>query len=190
MNWEDWLYEDIVFDGLVTCPRWKAIKLFVRDGLVPFLKRHGYVIGVTEQQLCSNLATGLFVNAKKSCLESNWKFGQVNVGSLPEYQRLHYFHTVDSDEWDNFWTAWGKWDDVCEESQYGSDRRYDIQDYCWSQLSPTLSPEIQNLEDVLSYSEDGGRHYMGNSSGAASHAYTASNYGKNDDVYLREAAEY
>jgi len=184
MDWNHWLYEEITFDGLVTCPRWKAIKSFVKDGLIPFFSSYGYTFAAKEQELCSRIATGLFVNASKSCLESDWKFEHVNIGST-EYQRLHYYHTIDSDAWEAFWSIWGTWYDVGELSERGSDRRYDIQEYCWTQLSAHCSPQMQMLEDTLRACEDGGKQQP-----AISSSYTTSNYGKVDDVYLRDMNEY
>lgn len=177
LPWYDWLTELTDWSGGVSqLRRHRAIKIFVKEGLIPLLQSNGYRLACTAQDLCSNIATGLYENQGKAYLESNWNIGHKNTDFLPE-EKIHYYDVLNPDIWEDFWGYWGKWSDFDADSERGLDRRYDIQDYMWSQLNLEGSPQTKTILYMLGIDDSG-------SNTAAPMINT-----KAEDVYLYEAAE-
>jgi len=149
-NWNIWLDELVFWDNYEYIPRRAAIGRFCRNGLIQFLQKHGYEVQINPKQLGARIATGLYKNRNKSILDSDWSsFGPIENNYNSEEYKDHYYHIVDSDRWDYFWSIWGIWSDVDLDEYRGWDRRMDIQDYIWTQLSLELSPQTQTINELL-----------------------------------------
>jgi hypothetical protein len=176
MEWEDWLEEPIYWDESgKDVLRWKIISDFVKYGLVPFLKIHGYIFKSSQRDLCSRIASGLYANRGKHIFESDWSFCHENIEHMAE-EKDHYDHIVNQDEWDKLWDLWRHWDDIGEDSFRGIDRRFDIQEYCWTQLDLECSPQTRRILEMVGIYENGA---WGNKDHSR----------KMDDPYLKEANE-
>jgi hypothetical protein len=156
-------------------PRWKAIKTFVKHGLLPFLAKGGYKVIQAGQPLINRIATGLYNNQNKSYTESDWRFGIVNMDMTDE-DRDHFNHVLGPDEWEAFWSAWGCWDDVHETAWRGKDRRIDIQDYCWTQIDVERSPATTFINEIFGIVDEDGEDNRGGTR-------------RQDDTYYRESAD-
>jgi hypothetical protein len=152
-SWYSWLYETVTWNEQETMPRWRAIQTFVRRGLIPLVKRGGYDLHGSEQDLMNRIATGLFNNRLLSYTESDWRFGIQN-NDMTDEDRDHFNFVLDSDVWANFWSAWGCWDDVHETSWRGQDRRLDIQDYIWTQVDVENSQATEFINEIFGISDD------------------------------------
>jgi hypothetical protein len=172
-SWIDWLEEHVTWDGVEVIPRRRAIHRFVKGGLVPFLTYHGYAIDVRMTDLCSRIATGLYVNQGLSCMASKWDFCSVNNDYLEDDLR-RYWHVIDTDRWASFWERWGVWSDVDPMRWRGEDRRIDIQEYAWTQINLERSVQTRIVNEFLGIWEDSGEDVVNNS---------------REDMYLREAKE-
>ena len=179
MDWEDWLNEPLAWDINKELPRWKIIRHFVNDGLIPFFNSRGYVFKRDSRTICSRIATGLFNNTGKHYLDSDWSFGLDNTDYIPE-EKDHYYFILNSDHWEDFWRIWGHWDDVAKDFYRGIDRRMDIEEYCWYQLELDKSPQTKRILDILGIDED---VLTENAKENRDH------HSKTDDIYLKEAAE-
>jgi hypothetical protein len=173
ISWIDWLEEYVTWDGVELIPRRRALYRFVKHGLIPFLNRRGYDIHPRLHELCSRIATGLYINQKLSCLESNWQFCRVNYDYLEDDQR-RYWHVIDTDRWAAFWDRWGVWNDVDPDHWRGEDRRNDIQDYMWTQINLERSVQTRVVNEFLGIWDDSGEDAVQNS---------------REDQYLRDAKE-
>lgn len=171
-SWNDWLHETVSW-GMKLMPRYKAIRHFVTNGLIPFIQSKGYTVACSPQALQSRIATGLYNNRSKSCVESDWRIARVNTEFL-EYDEAHFWHVFDSAAWERFWGGtWGDWTDVHTDSWRGEDRRIDIAHYIWTQISLEGSPQTRVVNEMMGWYEEHGDDV------AASR----------EDVYLREAAD-
>jgi hypothetical protein len=173
ISWKSWLNEAVAW-GNEYVPRHVAIHRFVKDGLTPFVNSKGYSFACTPLVLQSRIATGLYNNMGVSCSESDWRIAVANNDYL-EGDVDHFWHMMDSDAWEGFWEAWGRWTDVSEDSWRGPDRRIDIEQYVWTQISIEGSAQTRVVNSLAGiyedYSEDRGNHHA------------------REDVYLREAAD-
>lgn len=140
---------------------------------MPFVQANGYsFLGTSETELLSRIATGLYENRNRSCVESRWDFALVNMQYF-EGEEAHWHHIMSQDKWDVFWETWGQWTDVSLDSWRGEDRRIDIQAYIWTQLNledssqTRVANEHMGINDDITHGEE--RHL--------------------EDSYLREAAE-
>ena len=171
-DWNNWLNEYVSCDVYDELPRRTAIYRLCKRGLIPFLQSHGYAVEVSIKELGSRIATGLYINRGKSYCDSNWKFGYPEELSLNCDYRDRYYHVIDSEEWDKFWEIWGTWIDLDADSFRGADRRFDIQEYMWTQICHERSEQTRIVNEFLGI-EDG---------------QDVSEY-DNRDTYLRDAAE-
>ena len=134
----DWMHE-IIDTPYGDARRHEMIDAFV-DDLIPFVESMGYTWANTSA-VATRLATGLFANRGKHYIESDWSMiPNENVQSDPE-DLYHFHHILDGNIWTRFWSAWGEWADVSLETNRGSDRRLDIQDFVWKQLDILKSPQ-------------------------------------------------
>jgi hypothetical protein len=173
MDWNEWFYETISWKGDTYVPRWRVLRHFVKDGLIPFLEKNGYsVAGTPYRELVSRIATGLYENRNRSCVESRWNFMLVNV-DYSEGDEAHWYHIMNQEKWDAFWDTWGQWTDVSLDTWRGDDRRIDIQAYCWTQINLENSFQTRVVNEHMGFTDDMNhmedRHL--------------------EDSYLREAAE-
>ncbi len=182
MDWNDWLNQPLRWDVNKELERYKVIYRFVKDGLTPFFNSRGYIFKRDLQTICSRIATGLFNNEGKHYLDSDWAFGEENTDYIPE-EKEHYHFIFSSDDWDDFWRIWGKWDDVANDFYRGLDRRMDIEEYCWTQLDLDKSEQTKKILDMLGIDEDVLNDYPKSGKGNKDHQ------SRTDDIYLKEAME-
>jgi hypothetical protein len=166
MSWTSWLNEKVAWDAEYVA-RGTAIQRLCKQGLIPFLESHGYAIG-NHNELGSRIATGLYNNMRRSFLESDWCFGPVENRYLSEDYEARYRHVIDSEEWEKFWSIWG-WSDFSTETNYGWDRRQDVEVYLWTQIDADASRQTAVVNEFL------------NDEYAPEH--------DSRDAYLRDAAE-
>jgi hypothetical protein len=175
MDWNEWLDERIDYGRGAPQPRWRVIRFFVRQGLIPFVATHGYDFAPTAAVLEYRVACGLWENASKSHTESDWSSLGGGYISEKEEDEWHYHHILSSTEWEVFWDRWAIWRDVSDISFRGHDRRLDIQAFVWTQLNLETSPQTQVVRELCGEVE--------------SPPSTDRGRGWKEDVYLREAAE-
>lgn len=177
MSWSAWLNEWIEWDR-APIRRYVAIRRFVRSGLIPFLESKGYRFGCSSHVLQSRIATGLYNNQMVSTIESDWEIARINNDYL-EHDIDHYWHVLDSDTWEAFWSKWGVWTDVSLENWRGPDRRMDIAHYVWTQISLEGSSQTQVVNELVGLHHDRVEDWYAGTTAAA----------LREDVYLREAME-
>lgn len=174
MDWNDWLDERIESMHGLPCERWRVIRRFVREGLIPFVALHGYDFETSSAILEYRVARGLWRNAFVSHTASDWSEvggGYIDQAKEDEWQ---YHHILSESKWEEFWSRWAIWEDVADSSFRGIDRRLDIQAFVWTQLNLETSPQTQVVRELCgeidSPPSPRGRRYK-------------------EDVYLREAVE-
>jgi hypothetical protein len=150
---EDWLHSYVDL-GLEKIKRGQMFKLFLHDGLIPFIESMGYVIGTPINVLYGRMVCGLYENRNKSTMESEWNT-KYYCDYWNEDDKLHYFHVIDPATWAEFWNSWRMIEDFSEESGRGQDRRIDMEHFVWRQLdlensyqTEVLYGEIIDEEDV------------------------------------------
>jgi hypothetical protein len=153
MSFRRWLEEEIDWKGQ-ECPRWRCIRMFVNDGLVPFVKSRGYEFAVPPKQLANLLASGFFANQGRSHVSSVWSCPLQPDGAYPE-DEAHFHYILHRELWDSFWSEWGRWTDVDPAFSYrGSDRRLDCEILVWSQMDLEASPQTGNLLEIMAGGEE------------------------------------
>jgi hypothetical protein len=173
-EWYDWLNEPVTWDSTREVTRGRAIQYFVEEGLYPFIERSGYAWGSSPADVKNGIATGLFINDGKSCLDSRWRFGRyMNTGK--DEDLWHFESVIDADGWGAFWRKWGLWSDVDPTTERGLDRQTDIQHYCWLQIDLDRSRQRGIMDEII-YGPDWDDDHGGRRR-------------DKEDTYLREAAE-
>ena len=148
MLWNDWLDEDVEWDRSEYVTRRKAIHTLCTYGLIPLLKSYGYTLALTNKDLGSRIATGLYKNERKSYVEANWGFGSVENEYMTEDYTIQFNHDINTEVWDRFWAIWGVWHDLDASTEYGRFRQQEIREYLWSQVDGERSEAILRLKEL------------------------------------------
>lgn len=174
-DYYDWLIEPVYWNGgaNLQMSRAKAISIFVKEGLYPFLLKKGYSWGCSVEHLQYTIASGLYENIGKHYLDSHWDYQTYNNDYTDE-DLWHYDFVMDEDTWSDFWSRWAVWCDIDPSTERGIDRQNDIQKFCWTQLHLDKSVQTQILMEYMRNGEI--EDYM-----------EARN--KKEDIYLKEAAD-
>lgn len=177
MGFREWLKEEICWRGR-DVPRWACIKAFVEEGLMPLLRRYKYVLCVPERVVKDYIGTGLYVNRKRSHLDSVWT-GPPNEEVPHPEDVAHFHHIIGWEEWEAFWAVWGDWTDVDPvQSSRGADRRMDIAAFALRLIDILNSPQTKILDEIIAGGEeedDGAHHRSGRTA---------------VDSYILESVEY
>jgi hypothetical protein len=153
MGFRDWLEETIEWKGLPVA-RWWAIREFLTNGLVPFVKGKGYDFAYDTTQLCNLVATGMYASRGKSCLDSVWPGPRAPDGAYEE-DESHFYAIFSVENWNHFWSIWGYWSDVDpDESSRGNERRIDIEAATWKYIDLANSAQTRVLDEILQGDED------------------------------------
>jgi hypothetical protein len=138
LKWRDWLHEPVYFEKRIV-ERYKAYRVFVITGLMPFVKKHGYS-WVNEQEIPNHLAN--FIYQKKE-----WVFQEDARNEDYDY---YIIRRITQDHWDAFWNRWGYFVDFSEENLRN---RFKICMFVWNRLDLYSSAATDDLEWELG--EDG-----------------------------------
>ena len=189
LSFYDWIDRRVDWDG-ETIPRSKAIRRFVRKGLMPWIETLGYRWESTREDIENRLATGLWANEKVSHAISNWK-GLVPESHATQEEYWHYTHVADCEAWNLFWSHWGVWTDVNPATSFwGQDRRFDIQEFVWGQLDLDISVQTKVVNELLGiWDMDGSLSNMAHTGQGGQGGHTGHAGQTYPDVYIREAHE-
>ena len=147
-TWDDWLEEEVVWNCREEIPRRVALRRFVYEGLIPFIKSYGYAFEGDLNIVGSNIATGLYENANRTYGE--WKYG-LREELLDETEYKNYYrYTIDYEAWKGFWDTWGVWCDLDDEQH---ERRCELESYIWTQLSIERSKPTKIVNELLGVEE-------------------------------------
>lgn len=175
-DWKQWLEEELDC-GTDTIPRHQILRRFVSNGLLPFLRRHGYEVICSEKELRSEIASGLFKNRNARPLNGYWTFlPKRNEEYLDEDLNQYYF-VLSPKKWDIFWSSWDFWPDICDE-ELGWARREEIQKYIWEQIDIERSIQTTTVTEYVQGGEE-----------AEDVEYGRRLRNPKEDVYLKEASE-
>ena len=169
MWFNDWL-EQYIYTVHGSLKRKTCISRFTKS-LWKFVILKGYTWKITESHLKNCIATGLYENTGKSHITSEWNYSDVNT-EYSDDDLNHFLHIIDSNAWEIFWTLNGTWGDLHETDFRGQDRRQDIEAFVWKQIDVNLSPQTQELYEILLAGEEDNMQ------------------SPTVDVYLQEAVEY
>ncbi len=147
----DWLEEPASDDE--SCSRGQVIRRFVREGLLPFLKEHGYVLGVPETQFGDWIANGLYENRNASHVGSLWTLPVPNTDWYEE-DLWQFEHVLSDAVWEAFWADWSGWTDVSPESFRGLDRQQDIQALVWKCINIAKSEQTNVVNQFFTDTDD------------------------------------
>jgi hypothetical protein len=170
MWFNTWL-EQHVYTIYGRLKRKRCIKYFTK-ALWNFIIAKGYVWKITESHLKNCIATGLYENTEKSHIASEWNYSNVNT-DYSDDDLNHFQHVINSNEWESFWLVNGNWGDFDQDNFRGQDRRQDIEAFVWKQIDINLSPQTQELYEIILGGEEDDNIQS-----------------PSVDVYLQEAVEY
>lgn len=143
MRFEDWLNQRVKN----SYTREAGIQSFTKS-LWHFIIIKGYAWKITELSLYNYIAKGLYDNAGKSHIASEWNYSNVNT-DYSDDDLTHFLFIMDSDAWHSFWLREGVWGDFHEDDFRGKDRRQDIEAFVWKQLDLESSPQTLELYEYL-----------------------------------------
>ena len=123
-------------------------KIFLHEGLLPFITSAGYTIGTPLRTFYGFIVEGLYKNRNHSSLESTWNTTYYTKGLIDE-DRIHYHDVINPETWDDFWSGWNDIEEFSSESFRGSDRRNDLQELVWRQLDIENSYQTEVLYELM-----------------------------------------
>lgn len=145
--WTYWCNEQISKDDGIynICSRKTAIWDFCEQGLVPFLKQHGYPFAKNMPDLHLAVLRLLFAIYEGKHVEP-----VPSPFSGTEHYDMYCFR-VGSVEWQSFWTAWGQLDDF---QGYATSFQYRLPEFVWSWLDIERSTTFKAIEDEIEEQEE------------------------------------
>jgi len=138
--WRRWCDEDVLYDMIEELPRNVVIMNLVKNGIVPFFKRRGYVFDCKEHRIAECIARYIYFG-KISHEVLNWDYRKEDYD--------HYYHRLDDDTWELFWTVHAKWRDV-EDIKVQEGIRFCV----WTLLNLYASPITTEVDDILGLNDE------------------------------------
>jgi hypothetical protein len=130
-RWRNWLHEPVYFENRIV-ERFKAYRVFVITGLIPFVKRHGYS-WVNETEIPNHLANLIYQ-------KKEWIFQDEARNEDYDY---YIVRRIPQDDWDEFWERWGYFVDFSEDNLRN---RFQVCPFVWNRLDLMNSPATEDLE--------------------------------------------
>jgi len=131
---------------------------FVEQGLLPFLKLHGYTIDYTVDKIASCLEEWAFHNVLITQYGSLYKYVSyltcTHHGS--EEEKEWYHHCISTEDWFNLCSTWAV-TEFLDDSDTGRAQQLDLSNAVWHLISLTNSPshhKWQHHMDLLNYQDD------------------------------------
>jgi hypothetical protein len=137
-KWRTWLHEPVKFEGGIV-ERYKAYRVFVITGLIPFIKKRGYS-WVSEQDIPNHLANLIYY-------KKEWVFQDEARHEDYDY---YIVRRIPQDDWDAFWERWGYFVDFSDENLRN---RFKMSSFVWNRLDLYSSAATDAMEWELG--EDG-----------------------------------
>lgn len=76
-----------------------CIQLFVYDGIVPFINKHGYILCCNKEYICDLIATSLFYYSNNT----SYLIQLPKIVNFNDEFYQYFTYTIQRDEWDCFW---------------------------------------------------------------------------------------
>lgn len=137
-KWRDWLHDPVYFEGRIV-ERYKAYRVFVITGLVPFIKKHGYSWR-NELEIPNHLANYIYY-------KNEWVFQEEARHEDYDY---YIIRRITQDHWDAFWDRWGYFVDFSDENLQN---RFKMSSFVWNRLDLYSSVATNDME--WEHGEDG-----------------------------------
>jgi hypothetical protein len=137
-KWREWLHEPVYFENRIV-ERYKAYRVFIITGLIPFIKKRGYS-WVNEEIMPNHLAN--YIYQKKE-----WLFQEEARHEDYDY---YIIRRITEDHWEAFWERWGYFVDFSDENLRN---RFKMSSFVWNRLDLYKSHATDELEWELG--EDG-----------------------------------
>jgi hypothetical protein len=137
-KWRDWLHDPVCFEGRIV-ERYKAYRVFVITGLVPFIKKHGYSWR-NELEIPNHLANYIYY-------KNEWVFQEEARHEDYDY---YIIRRITQDHWDAFWYRWGYFVDFSDENLQN---RFKMSSFVWNRLDLYSSVATNDME--WEHGEDG-----------------------------------
>jgi len=141
LYFQNWCKEIIAFDNIDFISQKLAIIRFIRDGVFPFLKSHGYVLHPSITTVYNEIASALFLKS--------YDFEERNI-DYHEYDYGHWQHIISTDEWMDFFAFWAKRYSALELAEVQSG----IIHYLWGQINLPNSPTSHKFDEFLYDTDD------------------------------------
>ena len=132
-------------DYRTTMPRLDALRIFCREGLLPFVKAHGYTWN-RDYNCVNHLATMLFRKWPRDFIVQ-----ELSRSDFPTEFDFYIGEGIPQEDWDSFWNTWGTLTDFHEDSQRN---RYFLPVFVFNRLDLEMSPASRRYEDLLFDNED------------------------------------
>jgi hypothetical protein len=137
-KWRDWLHDPVCFEGRIV-ERYKAYRVFVITGLVPFIKKHGYSWR-NELEIPNHLANYIYY-------KNEWVFQEEARHEDYDY---YIIRRITQDHWDAFWDRWGYFVDFSDENLQN---RFKMSSFVWNRIDLYSSVATNDME--WEHGEDG-----------------------------------
>jgi len=139
-TWKAWCDEEVLYVTNDEIPRKVLIMDLVRNGIIPFFKKRGYVFGCDAHRIAECIARYLYFR-RVSHDSINWDY------RLEDYE--HYYYTIDDDTWEDFWDRWAHWSDL-EDVKVREGVRFCV----WTLLDLYKSPVTDEVDEMLGLNDE------------------------------------
>ena len=123
---------------------------FVENGLRPFLKKYGYVLGFSESKLISYCKLWAYSYTKYSGEEMEFtKWANSGTDEDCEW----YIYKISQDTWNDFMKSW-EVTGFLDDSDIGHVQRNQLVMFIWQCIDLNNSPEYYRFLDIMGDNED------------------------------------
>jgi hypothetical protein len=144
-----WLVELVDYESEIL-ERQLVIYIFVKQDLMPFIKKNGYVFLVAERKLAEIIARELFHSLMQASRKTKWHSRSLNTEFRQE-DYDHFLHIFDTEQWEYFWEQVSKWIDI-EEWNYFT--KNIIEHAVWTCIDVENSPQTVIVDEMLGLYDD------------------------------------
>ena len=142
--WERWVRQPIFLGkSTETAPRYTTILNFVEKGVIPFVRKKGYLLREKGDVITKNLLRYMF----SLYLEEKVIFQNPHPEAFLE-DIQEFDDQFDSIAVEHFWETWGFIQDF-HEGVYAEKIRYTLPAFLWTQIDLENSPRVIQLERLF-----------------------------------------
>lgn len=167
--WKTWLHEYVyadIRDASSYMKRYECFAYFCKEGLVPFVKSHGYIFSL-DRNLANDIANFFFQNCKEDFVQQ--PFHRRFYKKIHDDIDFDHYITkgIPQEDWDLFWNQWMHMTDFYDDNFRN---RYPIHILVYNRLDLEHSATTKKLTVILEDEEDQDEHYLPNQIEQASDA--------------------
>ena len=152
-KWRIWLHQYVyadIRDTNTIMKRYQCFQYFIKEGLAPFAKSHGYTITL-HRNLENDLANYLYNDCKYDFLSQDFRRYYSNRDKIDIDYDYYVLKGIPEDDWILFWKSWEHMSDFTGRNYRN---KYMIPIFLYNRLNLEVSETTEKITRELEEEED------------------------------------